>query len=88
MALNSGANLEHTKFGFMHSEPRGIVAIDQKGGGAGLKETRLYLYPDKSSHLIHLITLGDKSTQKADIRYACEFLGGLTQSQRNQNTDG
>jgi hypothetical protein len=87
-ALRSGAKLEQIKFGFMHSEPRGIIAIDQKGGGAGLKETRLYLYPNKSSQVVHLITLGDKSTQKADIQYACDFVGDLLQPQKQQNTDG
>jgi len=87
-ALRIGANLEQTKFGFIHREPCGIIAIDQKGGKGSLKETRLYLYPDKSSQIIHLITLGDKRTQSEDIRYAREFVGGLIQPQNQQNTDG
>lgn len=36
-ALNEGAKLEQAKFGFIHSEPRGVLAIDQKGGGPSLK---------------------------------------------------
>jgi putative component of toxin-antitoxin plasmid stabilization module len=78
-ALNSGAKLEQIKFGFMHPEPRGVIAIDQKGGGRGLKETRLYTYLNRASQLVHLITLGDKNTQSADIRYTSEFVASLTQ---------
>jgi hypothetical protein len=82
-ALNCGAQIEQIKFGFMHSEPRGVVAIDQKGGGVGLKETRLYTYPNKSRQVVHLITIGDKSTQKTDIQYSSEFVAGLIKSQQN-----
>lgn len=77
-ALNRGAKLEHVKYGFVHREPRGVLAIDQKGGGRSLKETRLYVYPSKPTQLVHLITLGDKGSQTADIRYASEFVGQLT----------
>ena len=82
-ALNHGAKVEQIKFGFIHHEPRGVVAMDQKGGGAGLKQTRLYTYPNKAREVIHLITIGDKSTQKTDIQYACEFVGGLIEPQKN-----
>lgn len=83
-ALNAGAKIEQIKFGFVHPEPRGVVAIDQKGGrGKGLKETRLYTYPNRVSHVVHLITIGDKSTQTADIEYACEFVDSLIAPQQN-----
>jgi putative component of toxin-antitoxin plasmid stabilization module len=82
-ALNSGAKVEQTRYGFMHSEPRGVVAIDQKGGGVGLKETRLYVYVNKSLEIIHLITIGDKSTQRVDIQYACEFVRRLAERQQS-----
>lgn len=61
----------------MHPEPRGVIAIDQKGGGKGLKETRLYIFLNKIPQIVHLVTLGDKSTQKADIKYATEFVDAL-----------
>ena len=77
--LNSGASVEQARFGFVHPEPHGIVAIDQKGGGTGLKETRLYVYPDRTSNVLYLITIGDKKTQKSDIRYASEFVTSLLQ---------
>jgi hypothetical protein len=44
-ALRSGAKVEHLAFGFVHREPGGVLAVDQKGGGAGLKQTRLYVHP-------------------------------------------
>ena len=72
-ALNKGAKQEHARFGFVHPEPGGVLAIDQKGGGAGLKQTRLYIFPEKRPQIIHLITLGDKDSQKADIRFATAF---------------
>jgi putative component of toxin-antitoxin plasmid stabilization module len=82
-ALQRGAKLEQIRFGFLHPEPRGVLAIDQKGGGAGLKETRLYTYPNKTAQLVHVITIGDKSTQEADIKYSCEFVDNLTLPQQN-----
>jgi hypothetical protein len=45
-ALNCGAKVEQIKFGFMHSEPRGVVAIDQKGGG-GWSKTNAVVHVSK-----------------------------------------
>jgi hypothetical protein len=74
-ALNSGANLESIKFGFIHREPNGVIAIDQKGGGAGLSQARLYCYPHKGALVVHLITLGDKNSQKnQDIPFCKKFV--------------
>jgi putative component of toxin-antitoxin plasmid stabilization module len=83
-ALSSGAKVEQTRYGFMHFEPRGVIAIDQKRGGVGLKETRLYVYVNKPLEIIHLITIGDKSTQKTDIQYACEFVSRLAEPPPNR----
>ena len=69
----------------MHFEPRGVMAIDQKRGGVGLKETRLYVYVNKPLEIIHLITIGDKSTQKADIQYAGEFVSRLAEPEPPPN---
>jgi hypothetical protein len=84
-ALNQGAKLEHVKYGFVHPEPRGVLAIDQKGGGTSLKETRLYVFFDTSTQVVHLITLGDKDSQTADVRYASEFVDQL---KRREDSDG
>ena len=75
-ALNAGAPAE-VKFGFIHPEPYGALAIDQKGGGSGLKQTRLYTYPQKSEEILHLIIVGDKSSQKSDIEFCSQFVKRL-----------
>ena len=49
LVLGAGVNSEQAKrqFGFVHAKySRGILSIDQKGGGGGLKQSRLYVYPD------------------------------------------
>jgi hypothetical protein len=75
--LNDGLKLEQVAtFGFVHSEPRGVLAIDQKGG-IKLAQTRLYVYPDRKTKTVHLITLGDKGSQKADIEFCSEYVGSL-----------
>jgi hypothetical protein len=76
--LNFGTHPQNAKFGFIHPEPSGALAIDQKGGGSGLKQTRLYVYPQPSMHVLHVITLGDKNTQKQDIETCKDFIRGLS----------
>ncbi len=77
-ALSSGAPVQNVScFGFVHDEPKGIKAIDQKGAGAGVKQTRLYIFPDNTTNTVHLIIVGDKKSQKADIKYATDFVDNL-----------
>jgi hypothetical protein len=76
-ALNAGASVEQVKFGFIHPEPHGVLAIDQKGGGSGLKQTRLYAYPQKNEAILHLIIIGDKTSQKSDIEFCTHFVSTL-----------
>ena len=53
--------------GFLHPEPYGMVAVDQRGGAGGLQETRLYCYAHSGSRTVHLLGIGDKSSQSADL---------------------
>ena len=53
--------------GFLHPEPHGMVAVDQRGGGGRLQETRLYCYAHNGSRIVHLLGIGDKSSQPADL---------------------
>ena len=53
--------------GFLHPEPHGMVALDQRGGGGRLQETRLYCYAHAGSRTVHLLGIGDKSSQSADL---------------------
>jgi hypothetical protein len=64
-------------FFMSRSEPCGAYAVDQKGGGTGLKVTRLYIYPHKTTKTLHLITLGDKDTQESDIVFVTGFVNGV-----------
>jgi len=78
-ALCAGSKPEQLKsFGFVHSEPMGILAVDQKGTGKGkLKQFRLYTFADLVSETLHLRILGDKDTQSDDIALAKVFVQGI-----------
>jgi transcriptional regulator with XRE-family HTH domain len=43
-SLVAGVKPLQIRHGFMHNEPLGVVAIDQKGGGKNLAQTRLYVF--------------------------------------------
>lgn len=87
-ALREGANPLQLPFGFIHGEQRGVVAIDQKGGGKDLAQTRLYLYLERETQTIHLITLGDKTSQKADVKHASEFVESLRAQREKGGSNG
>lgn len=75
--LNTGVPPLRLCFGFLHHEPLNIKAVDQKGGGAGLKECRLYFFADEGTKTLHLLTIGDKSSQSEDIDNCKHFVGSL-----------
>lgn len=80
-ALNYGTRSEQLKkLGFVHSEPTGILAIDQSGPSKGgrLKQFRLYVYPDENDCVLHIITLGDKVSQRDDLRTGKRFVETLS----------
>jgi hypothetical protein len=56
--------------GYIHNEPKGIIAIDQRGGGrkTKLKVTRLYVYSDAEKRILYVLTIGDKQSQAQDIK--------------------
>jgi hypothetical protein len=51
-----------------------------------LAQTRLYIYPDVDKEIIHIITLGDKGMQKADIKTCNEFVKRLRE--KGEQDDG
>ena len=65
--LNATPNPRTIQAGFLHAEPGGVMAVDQKGGGGNLRETRLYTYACAATRVLHLLLLGDKSTQRRDL---------------------
>lgn len=72
-ALCAGTKPLQIKFGFVHTEGKGVVAFDQ-GGGKGLQETRLYAFPDLANEVLWLLAIGDKKTQTADIKRCHEMV--------------
>ena len=85
-ALDAAVHPRLVSFGFMHSEPTGMIAIDQTGGALPsgtkrkrLQETRLYTYSDLESKTLHLLCLGSKSSQPKDIRFAESAVDALRQ---------
>lgn len=79
-ALKELNNPLQIKAGFIHKEPSGIKAIDQKGGGqkVRLKQTRLYVYPDITTKTLYLLTIGDKTSQKReDVKFSQEYVKGI-----------
>lgn len=83
-ALNEGATPVQIQRGFLHPEPHGILAIDQRGEGQGLKEFRLYIYPDTDRQKLYLLALGDKNTQKSDIASCIQWVHGFREHTRHQ----
>jgi hypothetical protein len=75
--LNTGVKPREAKFGFIHPEPLGVLAIDQKGGGPSLAQIRLYVYPDEDREVLHLLTLGDKNSQTKDIVICKDYVAQL-----------
>lgn len=79
-ALNAGAIPQQIQKGFIHPEPKGVLAMDESGKGQHLMAIRLYVFPDTKSKTLHVITIGDKSTQDLDIRLSSAFVDGLRNS--------
>jgi predicted hotdog family 3-hydroxylacyl-ACP dehydratase len=75
--IAASKNSRAVQAGFLHPEPMEIMAVDQKGGGPNLEETRAYTYADDEKEVLYLITLRNKSSQSSDIELAKEFVAPL-----------
>jgi len=78
--LKCAKNSKCVQAGYLHTEAMGVLAIDQKGGGANLQETRLYTYADDQEKVIYLLAIGDKDNQHADVEYCKTFVQDLRKS--------
>lgn len=86
-ALCCGTRPEQLKnLGFVHSEPNGVLAIDQKGPGKGsrMKQFRMYVFPDEDEQVLYVRTIGDKSTQEEDLKIATAFAREIIDKKRDQ----
>lgn len=79
--LTKGVKPQQIKAGFIHPEPGGVKAIDQKGTRKGIggtpKEGRLYVFPEEQTKTLHLITIGDKNSQQNDLADCRKFMNDL-----------
>lgn len=50
VALNVAPHPRLIQAGYLHHEPAGVVAIDQRGGEGRLQATRLYTYAYEGQH--------------------------------------
>jgi len=76
--LSTAKNPQCVQAGYIHHEPMGIVAIDQRGPGCGnLQETRLYIFPCEAEKVLYIITMGNKSDEPSDIEMSKEFVRSL-----------
>ena len=66
--LDQAPHVRLIQAGFLHPEPHGVVAVDERGGGPGLRALRLYTLADERTRILHLLHLGDKSSQSRDLR--------------------
>ncbi len=89
-ALNLGTLPKQIQGGWIHPEPKDVVALSQQGGikNAGrLQETRLYLFPDVEDQRLYVITIGDKDSQSQDIRFSCDFVDELLNQRELKEDD-
>ena len=78
--LQKLGNPLQVKAGFIHVEPNGIKAIDQSGSEEvlgkkiKLRQTRLYVYPETDTKILHLLKIGDKNSQEDDIKLCRDYV--------------
>jgi hypothetical protein len=80
--LQSGVKPLQVRHGFTHAETHGAVAIDQKGAAGKPTQTRLYVFPDPDANTLHLITIGDKRSQRDDNATCREFIVGVREEKQ------
>ena len=77
------------KLGCVHGTyPLGIISIDQRGGGGGLKESRLYAYPDEDERVLYQLTIGDKDSQQSDVTFCIEWVTSHLQQKAENKEQG
>jgi hypothetical protein len=66
--------------GFIHPEPLGVWAIDQRGSMGNLQATRLYCYAESSQRNLYLLAIGSKDSQSADISRVTEMVKSIREN--------
>ena len=78
--INSCQHRQLTVAGFIHPEPLGIWALDQRGSMGNLQATRLYCYVESSRKNIYLLAIGSKDSQSADISRVTEIVKSILEN--------
>ena len=83
--LNSCDNPAFISVGFLHNEPDGIKAIDQKGSKSKqkLQQARLYTYAYSDNNILYLLGIGGKTSQGGDIQKYRKYMRSLKQGGQN-----
>ena len=76
-ALRAGMSPQKKLFGFLHAEGSGVWAIDQKGAREASPRSGSTFTPDEAAETLYHITIGDKGSQKDDIKFCHEFVAEL-----------
>jgi len=83
-ALNIGVKPGCLHGGHIHREPHGIIAVDQKGAKGSNRELRLYTYPCDKTSTLYMLKIGDKGSQKRDIKWCKEIVEKLPRENYNE----
>ncbi|MEX1229590.1 MAG: hypothetical protein WEB58_05080 [Planctomycetaceae bacterium] len=83
--LNAGLKMRQIVRGFIHDEGEGALAVDESGRGKHLLGTRLYFYPDEPTETVYVVTIGDKDSQKRDVKTTQDFVSRL---RKNRQPEG
>lgn len=71
---SAAPNSRAVQAGYLHTEGKGVLAVDERAGGPNLAATRLYFYADDKARILHLITIGNKDSQQSDVTYCHDFV--------------
>jgi len=78
--INSCQHPQLTVAGFIHPEPLGVWALDQRGSMGNLQATRLYCYAESFRKNLHLLAIGSKDSQAADIFRVIEIVKSILEN--------
>jgi len=89
-AIDAGAKQEQLKtLGFVHSEPLGILALDERGCKKRTKRKalRLYIFVDDRAETIFVMLIGDKSSQSRDIALCRGFVQPILDARKKSEAE-
>ncbi len=80
--LKASKSSKTVEASYLHREVSAIVAIDQAGLEDGLKDCRLYTFPDDSKRILYLLAIGKVGSKDADMEYCKNLVLSISTSGR------